>query len=119
MRSRLLVLYFCPACMLSDVQLFCDPMDCSPPSSSVHEISQLRIQRGLSFPPLRDLLNLGIEATYLECVSCIGWQILYHCAPGDALSYFRMPPILARGIYIFQLWSLIPDTPYFNPFLKL
>ena len=28
---------------LSRVQLFCDPMDCSPPVSSVHGISQIRI----------------------------------------------------------------------------
>ena len=30
-------------CMLSCVQLFCDPMDCSSPGSSVHGISQARI----------------------------------------------------------------------------
>ena len=29
--------------LLSCVQLFCDPMDCSPPGSSVHRISQARI----------------------------------------------------------------------------
>ena len=28
---------------LRHVQLFCDPMDCSPPSYSVHEIPQARI----------------------------------------------------------------------------
>ena len=31
------------ACMLSHGQLFCDPMDCSPPGSSVHGIFQARI----------------------------------------------------------------------------
>ena len=49
------------------VQLFCEPMDCSPPSSSVHEISQARIlewvdisfSRGSSWPRDRN------------CVSCI------------------------------------------------
>ena len=29
--------------LLSHVQLFCDPMDCSPPGSSVHGILQARI----------------------------------------------------------------------------
>ena len=28
---------------LSHIQLFCDPMNCSPPGSSVHGISQARI----------------------------------------------------------------------------
>ena len=31
------------ACILSHGQLFCDPMDCSPPGSSVHGIFQARI----------------------------------------------------------------------------
>ena len=51
----------------------CDPMDCSPPGSSVHGISQARIlewvaissSRGSSWPR---------DQTY---VSCIGRQILY------------------------------------------
>ena len=29
--------------LLSCIGLFCDPMDCSPPGSSVHGISQARI----------------------------------------------------------------------------
>ena len=52
----------------------CDPMDCSPPGSSVHGISQARIMgwvaisfsRGSSRP--RDP----------SCVLCIGRQLLYH-----------------------------------------
>ena len=52
-------------------------MDCSPPGSSVHGISQARIlewvaisySRGSSWP--RDW-------TWVSCVSCIGRQVLYH-----------------------------------------
>ena len=62
--------------LLSRVQL-CGPMDCSPPGSSVHGISQARIlvwvatsySRGSSQP--RDL-------TQVSCVSCISRQVLYH-----------------------------------------
>ena len=40
----------------------CDPMDCSPPGSSVHGISQARIPRsGLPFPSPGDLPDPGIE----------------------------------------------------------
>ena len=39
----------------------CDPMDCSPPGSSVHGISQARILEWLPFPPPGDLTDLGIE----------------------------------------------------------
>ena len=55
----------------------CDPMDCSPPGSSVHEILQARIlkwvaissSRGSSWPRGR---------TYISYVSCIGRRVLYH-----------------------------------------
>ena len=64
------------------VWLFCDPLDCSPPGSSVHGISQARIlewvaisfSRGSSWP--RDWTH----------VSWIGRQILYHWATQEALS---------------------------------
>ena len=41
--------------------LFCDPMDCSLPGSSVHGISQSRILEWLPFPPPGNLPNSGIE----------------------------------------------------------
>ena len=56
----------------------CDPMDCSPPGSSVHGISQARIlewvvifsSRGSSRPK---------DQTHSSYVSCISRWILYHC----------------------------------------
>ena len=61
----------------------CDPMDCSPPGSSVHVISQARILEWVaisfsrrSFCP-RDWI----------CVSCIGRQILYHWATWEELNF--------------------------------
>ena len=58
----------------------CNPMDCSLPGSSVHEIFQAKIlewvaissSRGSSWP--RDW-------THVSWFSCIGKWILYHCAP--------------------------------------
>ena len=37
------------------------PMDCSPPSSSVHGISRQEYWSGLPFPPPGDLPNPGIK----------------------------------------------------------
>ena len=48
------------ACSLSCVQL-CDPMDESPPGSSVREFSSQEYWSGLPFPPSGDLSNPGIE----------------------------------------------------------
>ena len=39
----------------------CDPMDCSPPGSSVHGISQARILEWVAIPFSRDLPNPGIK----------------------------------------------------------
>ena len=40
----------------------CDPMDCSPPGSSVHEIFQARVlEWALPFPSPGDLPNPGIK----------------------------------------------------------
>ena len=38
-----------------------DPMDCTPPASSVHGVLQARIQEGLPCPPPGDLPNPGVE----------------------------------------------------------
>ena len=39
----------------------CDPMDRSPPGSSVHGIFQAKYWSGLSFPAAGDLSDLGTE----------------------------------------------------------
>ena len=53
-------------------------MDCSPPGSSVHGISQTRILEQLPFPTPGDLPNPGIEPFFT------GRQILYHCGTWEA-----------------------------------
>ena len=70
---------------LNHVQLFCGPMECSLPGSSVHGIFQARIlewvaisfSRGSS--PPRDRTQ----------VSCIGRRILYHWATREARQYLN------------------------------
>ena len=50
------------ACLVTQLCLtLCDPMDCSPPGSSVHGISQARYSSGLPCPPPGELPNPGIE----------------------------------------------------------
>ena len=74
--------------------ILCNSMDCSPPDSSVHEISQERIpewvvisfsSRGSSQPEwvVISFSSRGSsqprKQTRVSCISCIGRQILYHC----------------------------------------
>ena len=44
----------------------CDPMDCSPPGSSVYGFSNQQYWSGLSFPSPEDLPDPGIEPGSLE-----------------------------------------------------
>ena len=71
--------------------MLCDPMDCSPPESSVHGILQARIlewvlifsSKGSSWPR---------DQTHISCISCTGRQILYHCTTWKALLMIKANP---------------------------
>ena len=51
--------------LLQSCLMFCDPMDCSLPGSSVHGILQARILESDPCPPPRDLPDPGIKPTPL------------------------------------------------------
>ena len=67
-------------CLLSHVQFSVTPMDCSPPGSSVHGISQARILEQIAISSSR-ASSQSWDQTH---VSCIGKQIFYHCATWEA-----------------------------------
>ena len=50
----------------------CDPINCSPPGSSVHGILQQEYWSGLPFPSPGDLPHLGIEPTFLMFCTLAG-----------------------------------------------
>ena len=67
---------------LSRVRL-CDPMDCSPSVSSVHEIFQTRILEWVATSSSRGSSSLK-DGTCVSCISCIGRLIVYHYATWEA-----------------------------------
>ena len=52
-----------------------DPMDCSPPGSSIHGIFQARIPEWIALPSSRGS-SLPRDRTLVSYVSCIGRQVL-------------------------------------------
>ena len=54
----------------------CDPMDCSPPSSSVHGIPQTRTAGWVAMPSSRGSSQLR-DQTHVSCVSCFGKWVLH------------------------------------------
>ena len=61
-------------CLRSDTQLYltlCDSMDCSPPDSSVHGISQARILEWVAISSSRGCSRLR-DQTQVSYISCVG-----------------------------------------------
>ena len=72
------MLYIIPACVyaksIQSCLTLCDPMDCSPPGSSVHGILQARILEWVAIPFSRK----SSQPRDKTCVSSIGKWVLYH-----------------------------------------
>ena len=84
-------------CVLSHVQ----PMDCSPPSSSVHGIFQARTLEWVAIS-YSSGYSRRRDRTYISCISWTGRQSLYHCTKWKAL----------RGALV---WHRIVSPTFFCP----
>ena len=79
-------LSFLIVCVCAHAQLcptLHDPMDCNPPGSSVHGISQAGHRSGFPFPFPAGLPDTGWPC--VSCVSCVGRRIPYHCTSWEVL----------------------------------
>ena len=63
----------------------CNPMDCSPPGSSIHGIFLARILEWVAVSYSRGS-SQPRDQTHVSCISIIGRLILYHCAPWGAVT---------------------------------
>ena len=55
----------------------CGPMDCSPPSFSIHEILQTRVLEWIAMPSSGDLPNTGTEPSSLMSLA-LADRFFYH-----------------------------------------
>ena len=62
---------------LQSCPTLCDPMDCSPPGSSVHGILQARIMEWVAMPFSKGSSRLR-DRSCVSDVSYLGRQVLYH-----------------------------------------
>ena len=92
--------------LLSCVRLFCDPMDYSPPASSVHGISQTTILEWVAISSSRG----SSQPRDWTHIFCIGRQILYHLATREALFYMLGDLILDVSMLTNTLSSTDPST---------
>ena len=95
----------------------CDPMDCSPPGSSDHRISQTRILEWVAISLSRDS-SWPSDWTH---ISCIGRKILHHWTTWEALFW---PYVVLFPGAILILWMLtfisfiVPSCNIFSHILK-
>ena len=64
----------------------CNPMDCSPPSSSVYGILQARILERVAMDSSRG----SSPPRDWTCISCIGKLVIYHLATWEALTQYYL-----------------------------
>ena len=89
--------------MLSHFSHVCNPMDCSSPGSSVHEILQARILEWVAKPSFRGS-SQARDWTHVSYISCIGrwikptWEAHYN-------NYYTKILLLYSKIYIKYIFS--------------
>ena len=73
--------------------MLCDPMDCSPPGSSVYGIFQARMLERVAISSSRGPSRPGDRSCVSSCISCIGRQILYYWATWEEFLSVLCPHI--------------------------
>ena len=88
----------CRRCSVTKLCLtFCDLMNCIPPGSSIHGISQVRISGWVAISFSRGS-SWSRDRT---CLSCTGRWILYHWATWEAqLSSFFLPCLSPNCLHV-------------------
>ena len=111
---RISAFFFFPACKLSPsvVPTLCDPMDCGPPGSSVHRISQVGILKWVANSYSR-VSSRPRDRTH---ISCMASRFLTTGLPGKPHPFFHFYFSLGEGILSsFQEDQKLSDTQPSSP----
>ena len=99
-------LFLLCVCMFSVTQsclTLCDPMDYSPPGSSVHGIFQARILEWVAISFSRGSFQPR-DWNCVACISCIGRWILYYCTAWEAHFILHLVERWIDGIKTAAQW---------------
>ena len=99
--------------LLSHVQLFCNPTDCSPSGSSVHGISHERMLEWIPpFPSPGDLPHPGIEPAFPALAG--RFFTIWAIADFQCCVNFSCIAKWSSCIYIYKLGASLHCTPAMN-----
>ena len=114
------------ATLVQSCLTLCNPMDCSPPGSSVHGILQVRILEWVAVPSFR-ISSQFRDRTRISSVSCTGRQVLYHqCHPSiwsphiSVVKKISSLPLLIHPMscYHYSTMASSKETPLSQTLLK-
>ena len=97
---------------------FCDPMDRSPPGSSVHRILQARLPKWVAMSSFRDLPDPGIKlmslmspALYVGMYVCVCMCVCVCVQMSAVVSYWLEMDICSEGRLLrFDGGYILPDS---------
>ena len=100
-----MLFWFMCVCLVAQLcPTLCDPMDCSPPCSSVHGILQARILEWVAMPFSRGSSWLR-DQTWVSYVSCSGRWVLYHSCQLGSLQVSIAPLRSSPRSLPFPYWG--------------
>ena len=67
----------------------CNPMDCSPPGSSIHRVSQSRIPEWVAISFSTGSCQSRDQTHVVSWVSCVGLRFLYQLSHGKSSEFFH------------------------------
>ena len=98
--------------LLKSCSTLCNPMNCSPPDSSVHVILQARILEWVAMSSSRGSSQLR-DRTCVSCASCIGKQVLYH------QHHLGSPRKQVESTFHFLALPFLPTVTFFLCYYQL
>ena len=105
MSGRVCFLIVVVVYLLSWIWLFCDPMDCSLPGSSVHEISQARMLAWITMPSSRG----SSPPRDRTSISCIAGGFFTTESPGSEVKAWGLPKA-KKGLWTERKLKLASGT---------
>ena len=98
---------------LSHVLLLCNPVNCSPPGFSVHEISQAGILEWVAISFFRE----SSQPRYQTCISCIEGGVFSPEQPEKPTPVVISHSLIQRSSFKRQLWTSIQNFIRLSAFI--
>ena len=98
--------YVCVCVCTHSRPTLCDPMDCSPPGSSVHVIFQARILEWVAISSSRESSQTR-DQTHVSHISCIGSNSFHNFQPHQRYPFCNAPQPCCVLMAAYVLYKLL------------